>query len=95
MSQQGKYKILTREAYELLSDSKPPLKKEDSVVNQFSTGYNTATQREGCEKFPPIPQSPTPLRKCFHDYSDISDVKPKVRFNLGSKTLDLAGNTPL
>ena len=77
-----------------MSHSKPPVKKEDSVFNQFPTGYNTATPREVCEKLPPIPPPPTPLRKYFHDYSDINDVKPKVRFNLGSKTLDMAGNTP-
>ena len=78
LSQQGKYKILTREAYELLSHSKPPVKKEDSVFNQFPTGYNTSTPREVCEKLPPIPPPPTPLRKCFHDYSGINDIKLKL-----------------
>ena len=35
LSQQDKHKILTREAYELLSHSKPLVNKEDSVFNKF------------------------------------------------------------
>jgi hypothetical protein len=38
LSQQGKYKILTREEYELLYHRKPSVKKEDSVFGQFPTG---------------------------------------------------------
>ena len=90
LSQQGKYKILTSEEYELLSHRKPSVKKDDSVFNQFPNGYNTSTPREVGEELPP----PTPLRKYFHDYSGINDDKPKVSFNLGSKTLEMADNIP-
>jgi hypothetical protein len=94
LSQQGKYKILSHEEYELLSHSKPSVKKANSVFNQFPTEYNTSTPREVGEKLPLRPPPPIPLRKYFHDYLGINDVKPKVSFNLGSKTLDMAGNTP-
>jgi len=93
LSQRGKYKILTRDEYELLSHSKPSVKKEDSVFNQFPTGYNTSTPREVGEKVPPRPPPPTPLRKYFHDYSGRNGVKPKVSFDFGGKTLDMTGNT--
>ena len=49
LSQQGKYKILTREEYDLLSHRKPSVKDEDYIVNQFPSGYNTSTPREVCE----------------------------------------------
>jgi hypothetical protein len=92
LSQQGKYKILTLEEYELLSHRKPSVKKEDSVFGQFPTWYNTSTPREVGNEVPPRPPPPTPLRKYFHDYSGINDVKPKVSFNLGRETPDMAGN---
>jgi hypothetical protein len=92
LSQQGKYKILTLEEYELLSHRKPSVKKEDSVFGQFPTGYNTSTPSEVGNEVPPRPPLPTPLRKSFHDYSVIHDVKPKVSFNLGRETPDMAGN---
>jgi hypothetical protein len=68
LSQQGKYKILTREEYELLYHRKPSVKKEESVVSQFPTGYNTSTAREVGDEVTPRPPPPTPLRKYFHDY---------------------------
>jgi hypothetical protein len=92
LSQQGKYKILTHEEYELLSHRKLSVKKEDSVFGQFPTGYNTSTPREVGDEVPPRPPPPTPLRKYFHDYSGINDVKPKVSFNLGREIPDMAGN---
>ena len=46
LSQQGKYKILTREEYELLSHRKPSVKEEYSVFNQFPSGYSTSSSRE-------------------------------------------------
>ena len=46
LSQQGKYKILTREEYELLSHRKPSFKEEYSVFNQFPSGYITSSSRE-------------------------------------------------
>ena len=92
LSQQGKYKILTREEYELLYHRKPSVKKEESVLSQFPTGYNTSTAREVGDEVTPRPPPPTPLRKYFHDYSGINDVKPKVSFNLGREIPDMAGN---
>ena len=44
LSQQGKYKILTREEYELLSHCKPSVKKEDSVLVSFLLGITLAHQ---------------------------------------------------
>jgi hypothetical protein len=86
------YKILTREEYELLYHRKPSVKKEESVLSQFPTGYNTSTAREVGDEVTPRPPPPTPLRKYFHDYSGINDVKPKVSFNLGREIPDMDGN---
>jgi hypothetical protein len=44
------------------------------------------------DEVPSRPPPPTPLKKYFHDYSGINDVKPKVSFNLGRETPDMAGN---
>ena len=49
LSLQGKYKILTREEYELLSHRKPSVKEDDYIFNQFPSGYDTSTPREVCE----------------------------------------------
>jgi hypothetical protein len=92
LSQQGKYKILTHEEYELLSHRKLSVKKEDSVFGQFPTGYNTSTPREVGDEVTPRLPPPTPLRKYFHAYSGINDVKPKVSFNLGREIPDMAGS---
>jgi hypothetical protein len=90
LSQQSKYKILTHEEYELLTLSS----KGIFSFNHFPSGYKTSTPREVGEELPPRPPSPTPLRKYFHDYSGIDDVKPKVSFKLGIETPDMACYTP-
>ena len=44
LSQQGKYKRLTLEEYELLSHRKPSVKKEDYVLVSFLLGITLAHQ---------------------------------------------------
>ena len=71
----------------------PQLRRKILFLISFLLGITLADQEVGGE-LPPRPPPPTPLRKYFHDYSGINDFKPKVSFNLGRETPDIAGNTP-
>jgi len=51
LSHQGKYKMLTREEYELLSHRKPSVKKEDSVLVSFLLGITLAHQERLVRNF--------------------------------------------
>jgi hypothetical protein len=49
--QQGKYKILSHEEYELLSHSKPSVKKANSVLISFLLGITLAHQEKLVRNF--------------------------------------------
>ena len=58
LSQHGKYKVLTTEEFELMSHSKPSIKKEGPEVAHWPTAHKSSTPKASGDKPPPRPQPP-------------------------------------